>query len=64
MNWKRCRLVGVVHIKGIFSELFLLSLGEVAGFKFRICSSCQRLMNLRKKRLENAIDHFLAAMAG
>ena len=32
----------------------------LVGFKFSICSSCQRLMNLRKKRLEDAIDHIFS----
>lgn len=27
-------------------------------FKFSIYMTCQRLMKLRKKRLEDAIDHF------
>jgi hypothetical protein len=34
------------------------------GFKFSICSSCQRLTNLRKKRLEDAIDHIFSRVGG
>ncbi len=29
------------------------------GFNFGICNSCQRLMDLRKKRLEDAINHIV-----
>ena len=34
------------------------------GFNFRICSSCQRLMDLRKKCLEDTIDHFFSRAGG
>ena len=32
---------------------------EGVGFKIRICSACQRLADLRKNRLEDAINHIV-----
>jgi hypothetical protein len=34
------------------------------GFNFSICSSCQRLTDLRKKCLEDTIDHFFSRVGG
>jgi hypothetical protein len=37
---------------------------EGVGFKIRICSACQRLADLRKNRLEDAINHFFSCVGG